>query len=257
MKINRVENNIEEVRLMGMKINNVNKIEILTELDKKIKENKKLYISITNTEAMYIGSRDKNHFDYINKSYLSLCDGTGLVIAGRVSNIKIRKYHGPDFFYDILKNSQKFGWTHYFVGGKDGVGKSLKKKFQKKYRSLKILGYYSPPFRKQTKQEEEIMIKKINSFKPNFLWVSLGLPKQERWIEKHLKNLDVNFAIGVGAAFDFHNGNIKRAPVFYQKIGLEWLYRTIFERRLIVRVLSSFKFMTQAIIKNLFFKKNL
>ena len=233
---------------MGMKINNVNSADLFRNLNETIKENKKEYISITNTEAMYIGLKNKSHFEYINNSYLSLCDGTGIVLAGKVNGFQINKYHGPDFFEDVIKEGVKFGWTHFFLGGKEGIGKTLKNHFKSSFEDVKIFGHYSPPFRPMSKQEETEMINEINVVKPNFLWVSLGLPKQEKWIAKHIDKLDINFAIGVGAAFDFHSGNVKRAPLFFKRIGLEWFYRTLFERRLVVRQFRGFKFMFKAIL---------
>lgn len=241
---------ISEVRLKGMKLNYVDYEYLFILLNKKIINNKKNHISITNTEAMFIGLNNKKHFEFINNSFLSLCDGIGLVIAGKFNGLKINKYHGPNFFEDVIKEGQKFGWTHYFLGGKEGVAKSLQVKLENKYKDVKILGNYSPPFRELTTNEQKCMINSINNLKPNFVWVSLGLPKQEKWIQKHQKFINSNFFVGVGAAFDFHTGNIKRAPVFYQKIGLEWLYRTIFDTRMIIRQLRGFNFMFRAIFNN-------
>ena len=79
------------------------------------------------------------------------------------------------------------------------------------------------------------------------LWVGLGLPKQERWIADHLNKIAVPWMIGVGAAFDFHAGNIKRAPLAYQRIGLEWLYRLAFEPRMFVRNITSLKLVGLAV----------
>ena len=231
-----------------MKLNTVDKKKVFEEINNEIvKGSLNNYISITNTEAMYIGSNDISHAQYINNSFLSLCDGTGLLIAAKMNGLKIKKYHGPDFFDDILQKSQIYGWSHYFLGGKKGVSEKLAKKYINKYPKLKILGTYSPPFRDLKPDEENQMIKKINKLKPNFLWVSLGLPKQEKWIAKYQESLNVNFSVGVGAAFDFHTNEVKRAPVFFQRIGLEWLYRTFFERRLIVRQIKGFKFMLNSI----------
>ena len=237
--------------ISGMQIHSLNKHELIKELKKNI--DSKIYrqhISITNTEAMYIGSKSKKHFDYINNAKLSLCDGVGVKIAAKFHGIDIRKYHGPDMMLDVINAGQKYGWSHYFLGGKEGVGEKLKAIFIKKYNKVKITGTYSPPFRELTKEEGLKMIDNINKFSPDFLWVSLGLPKQENWIMKYKKLLNVKFLVGVGAAFDFHTGNVKRAPVFYQKLGLEWLYRTAFESRLYFRQIRGFKFMIKAILNN-------
>mgnify|MGYP001259720352 CR=1 FL=1 len=172
------------------------------------------------------------------------------LIAAKFNGLNIKKYHGPNFFEDVINEGQKYGWTHYFLGGKEGVGNKLKYKFQNQYPNSKIVGVYSPPFRQLTNTEEKKMIENINMIKPNFIWVSLGLPKQESWIMKYLPDIDVNFACGVGAAFDFHSDAVKRAPIFFQKIGMEWLYRTFFEKRLVVRQIRGFKFLLKTIINN-------
>ena len=115
-----------------------------------------------------------------------------------------------------------------FFGRKKVLERSLKQFLLKNINKVKITGTYSPPFRELTKEEGLKMIDNINKFSPDFLWV-LVPPKQENWIMKYKKLLNVKFLVGVRAAFDFHTGNVKRAPVFYQKLGLEWLYRTAFQ----------------------------
>lgn len=173
-----------------------------------------------------------------------------------VSDCRKISWHGhwsiswARFFEDILNFGQEYGWTHYFLGGEDGIALKLTNHFGNKFPRVKITGTFSPPFRNLTKEEEYRMISEINQLKPNFIWVSLGLPKQEKWISKYKNELDVNFLVGVGAAFNFHLGNVKRAPVFFQKIGLEWLYRTFFERRLVIRQIRGFKFMFKSILNN-------
>ena len=145
---------------------------------------------------------------------------------------------------------QKYGWTHYFLGGQLGIAEKLTDIMVNRYPDVKIVGAYSPPFRELSTDEEFKMLEDINMKRPNFLWVSLGLPKQERWISKYHNKLDSIFMIGIGAAFDFHTDNIIRAPKFFQKIGFEWFYRTLFERRLIIRQIRGFIFLFKAILNN-------
>jgi len=234
----------------GMNLHSINKESLIQELNNDINCKKQQYISVTNTEAMYFGSIDEIHFKYINNARFSLCDGVGIKLAAKFRGINISRYHGPDMFLDIIKEGQKYGWSHYFLGGKNGVGVHLKEILLSRYPDANFVGVYSPPFRDLSLDEESHMIDDINKLKPNFLWVSLGLPKQEKWITKYKNQLDVNFCIGVGAVFDFHTGNVKRAPLFFQKIGLEWFYRTLFERRLVVRQIRGFKFLLKAVISN-------
>lgn len=235
-------------KLGGMNMHSINKIELIEVLKSDIDSNiRQQHISITNTEAMFIGSINSEHRKYLNGAKFSLCDGVGIKLAAKFHGINIDRYHGPDVFLDIIKEGQTYGWTHYFLGGKDGVGQQLKSVVTHKYPKAIIKGVYSPPFRELTELEEKKMIKDINDKNPDFLWVSLGLPKQENWIMKYKGQLDVKFCIGIGAAFDFHTDNIKRAPLFYQKLGLEWLYRVAREPRMLKRNVSSFAFMFQLI----------
>ena len=138
------------------------------------------------------------------------------------------------------------------MGGKKNVVNKLEEVVRHNYPKAKIVGTYSPPFRDLNSHEEKEMINEINMLKPDFIWIGLGLPKQENWIMKYLDKIDVGFAIGVGAVFDTQTGNVKRAPWLLQRIGLEWFYRVMFEPRMIPRLARSFKIMFKVIFK----KKN-
>lgn len=83
---------------------------------------------------------------------------------------------------------------------------------------------YSPPFRSLTVDEDAEIVEKINAAKPDFVWVGLGAPKQERWMAAHENRVQA-LMLGVGAAFDYEAGNIRRAPAWMQRWNLEWLYR--------------------------------
>jgi len=142
-----------------------------------------------------------------------------------------------------LDRIQEYGverkWRHFFYGGKEGIPELLSEKLKKKFHDLITAGTFSPPFRPLTHEEDKEIIAEINKANPDILWVGLGLIKQERWIAEHLGKISVSWMIGVGAAFDFYAGTIKRAPRFFRRIGLEWLYRLAFEPRMLKRNLYS------------------
>jgi len=155
----------------------------------------------------------------------------------------IPRLHGPDLMMKCCEYGVERKWRHFFCGGKNGVPELLSKKLTENFPGLNTVGSYSPPFRPLTRDEDEAIIDQINSANPDILWVGLGLLKQERWIAEHIGKIKVPWMVGVGAAFDFHSGTIKRAPRFYRRIGLEWFYRTVFEPRLIKRQLRGFAFL--------------
>lgn len=240
---------MKKFTINNIKIDNIDDKILLDLISSDINDGlRNQYISITNSEAMYLASKNNEQFLYINNSRFSLCDGTGIKISLFFRGYNIKRSHGPDFFLNTINYGQSFGWTHYLYGGKPDVVKNLSKILSQKFPKSKILGFYSPPFLDLNKFNDKKEIEKINKLKPNFVWVSLGLPKQEMWIKKNKNNINSNFLIGVGAAFDFCSNSVKRAPFFLRRIGLEWMYRTLFERRLLFRQIRGFKFMIRTIL---------
>ena len=126
---------------------------------------------------------------------------------------------------------RKTGWRHYFYGGAEGVADKLGANMHEMYPDLEIAGTYCPLFRELTEQEDEEVVKMINACKPDVIWVGLGAPKQEKWMADHVGRIEATVMMGVGATFNFHSGNVRWAPQWVQKIGLEWVYRMLQEPR--------------------------
>jgi N-acetylglucosaminyldiphosphoundecaprenol N-acetyl-beta-D-mannosaminyltransferase len=215
--------------------------DILKRIDQKIHDSIDTgYISVTNTESLYFAIRIPSHFQYIEYADFSCCDGIGIVIGGKMLGIKVPRIHGPDLFLKCCEFGEDKGWRHFFYGGRNGVPELLNEKLKKDIPNLLTCGMYSPPFRQLTPEEDQKIIDLINEAKPDIIWVGLGLLKQERWIAEHLDKIKVSWMVGVGAAFDFHAGTIKRAPRIFQSTGLEWMYRLAFEPRMLKRNFYSF-----------------
>jgi N-acetylglucosaminyldiphosphoundecaprenol N-acetyl-beta-D-mannosaminyltransferase len=123
------------------------------------------------------------------------------------------------------------GYRHFFYGGDVGVGDLLARRLSKRFRGLNIAGTYTPPFRPLTPQEDETVVRRINDAGADIVWVGLSTPKQEYWMAEHVDRLNVPVLIGVGAAFDFHAGLKRQAPVWMQHSGLEWAFRLAAEPR--------------------------
>jgi N-acetylglucosaminyldiphosphoundecaprenol N-acetyl-beta-D-mannosaminyltransferase len=229
----------ETVRLLGVKFTCCSLEDVLIGMERCIRNGDSGYLSITNSESVYHAMRISAHRQYINNADFSCCDGIAAVLAGRMLGLRIPRLHGPDLMLNCCEYGVGKGWRHYFYGGKDGVPQKLSKNLTEKFPGLITAGMYSPPFRTLTPAEDEVVIDQINKVNPDILWVGLGLLKQEQWITEHLTKIKVPWMIGVGAAFDFHAGMIRRAPLFVRKIGLEWLYRLAFEPRMLIRNLYS------------------
>ena len=214
-------------------------------LDEHLEELRGEYVCISNVHTTVTAYRDETYRGVQNGSAMNLPDGKPLSIvqkwygyenAGRVP--------GPDLMPEIFKVSEEKGYTQYFYGSTPETITALEENLKKTYPRLKIAGVYSPPFRPLTQEEDEKVISMINASKPDFIWVGLGAPKQEKWMAAHKGKLN-GVMLGVGAGFDFHAGTVKRAPQWMQEICMEWLWRmTQDPKRLLPRYLdTNFSFM--------------
>lgn len=204
-------------------------------------ERRPQYISITNTEAMYLARRNPSHMEYVNNARFSFCDGIGVVVSARVAGKRIWRLNGPILMLHCCRFGTARGWRHFFCGGREGVADLLGQKLTQKYPGLVTAGVFCPPFRAMSAEEDQDMVDFINASEPDILWVGLGLPKQEQWIADHIDRLNVPWLIGVGAAFDYHAGTVRWAPSYLRYLGLEWLYRSCFELRLFPRNVRNVK----------------
>lgn len=190
------------------------------------------FISITNTESMYHGLRDQTIRKHIRDADFSLCDGVGVIVAGWAWGHHIERFTGPVLQLKASEFGRARGWRHFFYGGKEGVPEEMARRLTACYPGLVVCGTYSPPFRELSAQEDERIVAMINEAQPDIVWVGLGLLKQERWIQDHLLRVQAPWMIGVGAAFDYHSGNVPWAPPAAQRIGAEWIFRLLRESRL-------------------------
>ncbi|HEX6558507.1 MAG TPA: WecB/TagA/CpsF family glycosyltransferase [Longimicrobiales bacterium] len=207
-------------------------------------------ISITNTESMYHALRRPAHLRYIRAAQHSLCDGVGVIVAGWFWGLRIKRYNGPIFQLDCSERGVQEGWRHFYYGGKEGVADEMAARLQARFPGMQCVGTYAPPFRPLTPEEDRAVVERINEARPDFVWVGLGLIKQEEWIAQHLGQIRAPWLVGVGAAFDYHSGAVPWAPAFLRAIGMEWVFRLIIQPRLRARrYWWSLVFVLEAMVK--------
>lgn len=182
--------------------------------------------------------------DAINNSGMSLPDGRPLSILGKIKGFnEIDRVAGPDIMTAIFEATQDSGFSHYFLGDTSEVHLRLHKKLIFDYPNLSIAGMYSPPFGEWNKEIQDNIIREINSKNPSIVWVGLGGGKQEIWMHNNYEKLSGCVMIGVGAAFRFYIGDIKRAPKIFQYLSLEWLFRLLQQpRKMFFRYFSTLPF---------------
>jgi len=187
---------------------------------------------VTGMHGLIEGHRDQQFRTILNSVDLFVPDGISPVWIARCYGFPLKKRAtGGDLMTEFCQLSNQRGYRNFFYGDTEDTLQLLREKLKEKLPNLKIAGTFSPPFRPFTHEEDEEIIKMINESQADVLWVGLGLPKQERWIFEHRSRLNVPVAIGIGAAFKFLSGKVKRAPSWIGDHGLEWLWRFLHEPR--------------------------
>jgi len=152
-------------------------------------------------------------------------DGMPLVWAGRLRGRRVERVCGPDFMPALIDAGRAVGARHYFLGGRPGTPERLAQRFATRFPGTIVAGTFSPPFRALTAEEDAALVERINAARPDFVWVGLGSPKQEHLIRALRPLLPRCWMIGVGISFSFIAGDVRRAPPWMQKTGLEWVHR--------------------------------
>lgn len=146
-----------------------------------------------------------------------------------------RRVCGTDLMSALCETGVATGARHYFYGSTPAVLERLTAQLQQRFPGLVIAGTYSPPFRQLSPEEQQAEIDMVNAARPDYVWVGLGMPKQEKWMARNACKINAAAMLGVGAAFDFHAGLKPRAPAWMQRSGLEWLFRLASEPRRLAR----------------------
>ena len=166
----------------------------------------------------------------LNSADLWVPDGIAPVwVARRRGFPSATRIPGAELMKAFFELADRRGYRSFFYGDTDDTLAALRKRLMEKYPGHQVAGTFSPPFRPLSAEEDERIVQMINDARPDVVWVGLGLPKQDRWVHAHLSRLKAPLAIGVGAAFAFHAGTVKRVPDWIGNHGLEWLWRFIQE----------------------------
>lgn len=229
--------------ILGTNIAVTNMAEVVAYIENNIEELRGNYICVSNVHTTVTGYEDREYQKIQNSAAAALPDGKPLSIYSKKHGFpEAERVTGPDLMGELFARNN--GLRHYFYGGTEETIKVLSEKLPAQYKDLVIAGMVSPPFRPLSAEEDEAAVRKINEAGADIIWVGLGAPKQERWMYEHRDKVS-GVMIGVGAGFDYYAGTIKRAPVWMQKMSLEWLYRLLQDpKRLFKRYLvTNFKFL--------------
>jgi len=188
-------------------------------------------VCICNAHSVVTARQDPEFFQVISDADMATPDGAPVAwLLRMLGAMGQERINGPDLMWKFCAHAAETGESLYLYGASESTLELLVKALLESFPNLRVAGFFSPPFRPLSVDEDETVVNVINQSGAGLVLVSLGCPKQEKWMAAHRNRIQA-VMVGVGAAFDYHAGTIQRAPLWMQKNGLEWLYRLASEPR--------------------------
>lgn len=219
--------------ILSVKVDRVTRREAIAQIDQMLRDGGQHTVTTPNPEMIVAAQRDTEFRAILNRASLALPDGIGLLLGAWILGTPLKeRIAGSDFVWDIAQLAGERGYSLYLLGAGDGVAQAAARELKITNEKLKIVGAESgisiTPSPLMGEGRGEGVIARIRDTAPDILLVAFGHGKQEKWIAKHLPELpSVKVAMGVGGAFDFIAGRVRRAPALFRLFGLEWLWRLI------------------------------
>ncbi|MBN1121884.1 MAG: WecB/TagA/CpsF family glycosyltransferase [Anaerolineae bacterium] len=218
------------VNILGVGISALTLDQTVEQLLAYIENREPVYVVVCPVYTVMLCQTSDEFRAIVNKAALVTPDGMPLVyLCQALGYPDTTRVYGPDLMLAFSQRAADCGCTNFYYGAAPGTPEAVADSLQQRYPGLEIVGTYSPPFRDLTPEEEDEIVEMINAANPDVVWVGIGSYKQEIWMHRFRARLNAPVLIGVGAAFDYHAGLKKQAPMWMQRHALEWLYRLLKE----------------------------
>lgn len=218
------------IAILGVPFDPVTTLETIDAITSMIASRRPHYVVTANVDFVVQALDDVELRKIIFDSHLVVCDGMPLVWASRfLGNPLPERVTGSDLTPRLLAEAEKKGWRVFYLGGRQESLDNAVRASLERHPKLQLVGAYSPPFKPLLELDHDEISRRITEAKPDLLFVAFGCPKQEKWINMYYRELGVPVSIGVGATLAFIGGTLRRAPVWMQRTGTEWLFRLLQE----------------------------
>ena len=228
---------IEKTNVLGVGVSVLDQERARKFLFEAARAGRRGYVAVTGVHGVSEAQTDPTLRNILNRALLNTPDGMPMVWMGKLQgHPSIQRVYGPDLMLNLCEHSRAEGFTHFFYGGVPGIAEELQRQLQVRFPGVKIVATYTPPFRRLNDKEIGDLQQLVRGTRPDFFWVGLSTPKQERFMAQYMSILpEAKIFIGVGAAFDLLTGRIRQAPRWMQRSGLEWLFRLTQEPKRLAR----------------------
>ncbi len=221
----------EPVNVLGVGVDPLTVEELHAEIGGCIRGGERGLVLNANAHCLNLAYDDAELKSFLNEARVVFCDGAGVVLAARILGGYIP---GRITYADWIRRLAAFaaseGFSLYFLGARPGVAEKAAAKLTGRYPGLKISGIHHGYFDQTSgSPQNEVVLREINSAKPDILIVGFGMPLQERWLMRNWVSLDARIALTGGAVFDYVSGEVRRGPRILTDNGFEWLARFLIE----------------------------
>jgi len=218
------------VAILGVPINNMNMQEALGAIEASIDEGGFHQIATANVDFLINSIRDPELKEILSACDLVLPDGMPLVWASRLMGASLQeRVSGSDLVPRLVELAAARGYAIFLLGSTEACSHGAERWIRRNHPKARLVGHYCPAFAELEEMDHEEILRRIEIARPNILLVAFGSPKQEKWLAMHRNRLRVPMCIGVGGSLDLLAGLLPRAPLWMQRHGLEWLFRTCLE----------------------------
>jgi len=231
----------ETTEILTLKINNITMDDLIDELMDELKTETKNIIFTPNSEIVVRAYDDPEYARILNSADYLVPDGAGLLLAAKILGEPLpERVAGYDLMRNLLHKVSDKDYSVYFLGGKPGIIDLAVKNVKEELPEINMAGFHHGYLDRSDKKE---IVKEINRIKPDLLFVGMGVPLQEEFFDTNFHNLDIKLGLAVGGSFDVLAGHTERAPLWMQKMYLEWFYRLLQEPKRIGRMLALPRFL--------------
>lgn len=229
-----------ETKVLGLPLSAGTFEEVAQAIFAAAREGRAGYVCIANVHMFTLARHSASLAEAIEQAAFVTSDGMPLVWALRRKGVEdAERVAGPDLMDRLCAMAAAASMPVHFFGSTEATLDEMLAELRKRHPALAIAGAEAPPLLPEEPVYDDVVASRLNSGGAGIVFVGLGCPKQERWMAMHAKHAEAIF-IGVGAAFDFMAGTVRRAPVWMQRAGLEWLFRLAIQpRKLFKRYLVS------------------
>ncbi|MFC5465637.1 WecB/TagA/CpsF family glycosyltransferase [Lederbergia graminis] len=235
---------MEKLNILGVPFDHTTMEDMFHQLRHNLQLNKKTFIVTANPEIVMYAVEDEHYRNTIAQANHIIADGAGIILASKLVKKPLpERVAGFDLMVELLKLANKEQLRVFFLGSREQVIERTVANVQKSYPNLQIAGYHHGFF----KENDETVTEMVKNSNPDMVFVALGFPKQEYWIQNNYHHFEKGIFMGVGGSFEIIAGTAKRAPDIWIKLNLEWLHRLLSQPSRWRRMLALPKFVIRVL----------